>query len=395
MNSRYRVAVVTVSRSDYGCLRSILHRVVESNALELQLVVGGTHLEPRFGETVQIIEADGYQIAANIPMKLTDDSRLGIARSAALAHAGFAESYAALAPDIVVVFGDRFEMHAAAVAAVPFGIPIVHLHGGELTLGAFDDSLRHSITKLAHLHFTAARCYHDRVIQMGEEPWRVEISGAPGIDTVLTTPRMSPEQLEMLLGMPLRQAPLLVTFHPATLHHETAVDDTRILISALIKADCPIVVTAPNSDTGSSGIRAELERFANTRENVRLVESLDTSAYAGLMDIAAAMVGNSSSGLIEAPSFGLPVINIGDRQAGRLRASNVFDVPCEKLAILNALHRVEDPLLRTRLKQIPNPYGDGRAAERIVGRLERREPRGRLLAKEFYELGPQVGDRAN
>jgi UDP-hydrolysing UDP-N-acetyl-D-glucosamine 2-epimerase len=394
VNARLRIAVVTVARSDYGGLRPVLAKIASSPALELLLIVGGAHLEPRFGQTEHLIVADGFGIAARVPMDLNDSSAAGAGRSAARAHAGYVEAYAQLNPDVLMVYGDRFEMHAAAVAAVPFGLPVAHLHGGELTFGAFDDSLRHSITKLSHLHFAAAEAYRVRIIQMGEEPWRVQTTGGPGIDAILNVPALDVAALQKLLGMTLDPAPVLITMHPTTLLPEATIKETEALLAALARIDRPIVFTAPNADPGNNDIRSRIERFVAAHANARLIENLDTPGYVGLMRIAAAMVGNSSSGLIEAPSFALPVVNIGERQAGRLRARNVIDVVGEQPQLEGALRQAIDPRFRVRLAGCVNPYGDGHAAERIVARLEQREPRERLVAKRFYDLDAVPARRA-
>jgi UDP-hydrolysing UDP-N-acetyl-D-glucosamine 2-epimerase len=287
---------------------------------------------------------------------------------------------------MLLLLGDRIEIHAAAAAAVPFRLPVAHIHGGELTLGAIDDCLRHSITKLAHLHFVATERYRVRILQMGEEAWRVVTSGAPGVDAVLDVTPLKRGEIEARLGLDLSQDPFIVTFHPATLEPMPATAQVNGLLAALCKFDRPIVITGPNADAGSGALRTLLQKFTSSRENARFVENLDTPFYVGLMRIAAAMVGNSSSGLIEAPSFGLPVVNIGERQAGRVRGENVIDVSHESSAIEAAIRRALEPGLRRRLASAANPYGDGGAAERIVGALERSEPRDRLLRKQFQDL---------
>jgi UDP-hydrolysing UDP-N-acetyl-D-glucosamine 2-epimerase len=378
--------VVTVARSDYGGLRPVLTRIEASPLLELLLIVGGAHLEAKFGHTEQVIAADGFRIAAKVPMDLSDPSPVGAGRSTARAHAGYVEAYEQLEPDLLLLYGDRLEMHAAAVAAVPFGIPVAHVHGGELTYGAFDDSLRHSITKLSHLHFAATEVYRGRIIQLGEEPWRVQTTGGPGIDALLTSQSLDVPALERLLGICLDQAPLMITLHPTTLRPEATIRETDALLGALAAIDRPMVFTAPNADPGSDDIRRRIEHFVAHRRDARLIENLGLQGYIGLMRIAVAMVGNSSSGLIEAPTFELPVVNIGERQAGRVRAGNVIDVPGERSQIENALVQAIDPKFRVRLAGGVNPYGDGRAAERIVTRLEQRESRGRLIAKRFHDL---------
>ena len=380
------IGVVTVARSDYGIYQSVLRRIQADPDLRLHLIVTGMHLSPEFGSTVKTIEADGFPIGDRVEMLLSSDSPEGIAKSMGLGTMGMAQAYARLRPDILVVLGDRFEMHAAAVAALPFKIPVAHIHGGELTEGAIDDALRHSLTKLSHLHFVSTQEYYDRVVQLGEEPWRVVISGAPGLDNLKDTKLLSRAELAKRLDLPIDQPPLLVTFHPVTLEYEETRRQIRELLAALSRFDFPIVFTQPNADTGGRVISRMFEEFVEGHPFARIVDNLGTEAYFRLMAIGAAMVGNSSSGIIEAPSFKLPVVNIGTRQQGRVRAANVIDVGYEMEEIFEGISRATQTTFRESLSTLVNPYGIGHAAEKIVDRLKTTVLDHTLIRKHFYDM---------
>ncbi len=379
------VGIVTVSRSDYGIYLPILRKIQADPDLKLHLIAAGMHLSPEFGLTVRSIEADRFQIAERVEMLLSSDTPEAIAKSMGLGAIGFAQAYARVHPDILLVLGDRFEMHAAALAVLPFKIPVAHIHGGELTEGAIDNALRHSMTKLSHLHFVATEAYSRRVVQMGEEPWRVIVSGAPGLDNLRAMKLLTRRELEARFGLRLDTDPLLVTYHPVTLEYEQTEWQMHELLEALRAFDVPIVFTMPNADTGGRLILQMIREFLRDRPTARLVENLETQAYFSMMACAAAMVGNSSSGIIEAPSFGLPVVNIGSRQAGRLRAKNVIDVGYNRGEVVDGIRQATAPEFGTSLKGLTNPYGDGRAAERIVGVLKTVQLDEKLLAKRFYE----------
>jgi UDP-N-acetylglucosamine 2-epimerase (non-hydrolysing)/GDP/UDP-N,N'-diacetylbacillosamine 2-epimerase (hydrolysing) len=364
----------------------LLRRITDDPSLELLLYATGTHLSPEFGETVTGIERDGFQVAERVEATLACDRPPGIAKAMGLGTIGFAQVFSRRRPDLLVVLGDRFEMHAAALAALPFTIPLAHIHGGELTLGAFDDALRHSLTKLSHLHFAATEVYGRRVVQLGEEPWRVTISGALGLDNVVQTQLLSRKELEDLIGLPLEPAPLVVTFHPTTLEYASAVGQARQLCAALASVSRPLVFTAPNADTAGRAIRKELEAFVKQEPRSRLVENLGTRAYFSLMAIAAAMVGNSSSGIIEAMTFRLPVVNVGTRQEGRLKDINVIDVGYATAEIQRGIEQALSSSMRARLLGRTNSYGDGRAAERIVSKLKSVPLDDTLLRKSFHDL---------
>lgn len=391
---RRRIGVITVARSDYGLLRPVLQRILAAADLELQLLVSGMHLSPEFGSTVQEIEADGFPIAERIEMLLSSDRPEGIARAMGLGAIGFAQAYARSRPDLLLFLGDRFEVHAAAAAALPFGIPLAHIHGGEVTEGAIDEAFRHSLTKMAHLHFASTELYARRILQLGEEPWRVTVSGAPGLDNLRGMQPLERPALEALLGLELAEPPLLVTFHPVTTEVQRTGEHVDALLAALARAGRKVVFTHPCADAGGRLIIQKIQAFVAAHPGqAALTANLGTRSYFGLMALAAAMVGNSSSGIIEAASFELPVVNIGTRQRGRVRGANVIDVDGGVEAIAAAIDRAISPAFRAGLRGMVNPYGDGRAAERIVERLQRVPLDERLLVKKFVDL-PRAGGAA-
>lgn len=380
------IAVVTGARSDYGIYLPLLRRISTNPALRLRLMATGMHLAPEFGLTWEVIAADGFEIEDRIECLLSSDSPEGTAKSMGLGIVGFAQAFGRRRPDVLVVLGDRFEMYAAAAAALPFRIPVAHIHGGELSEGAIDDALRHSMTKLSHLHFVATDEYRRRVLQMGEEPWRVKVVGALSLDNLGEMQLMTPGELEAHMGFGLEEAPLLITFHPATLEPGDALDQTQALLAALSVFPQPLVFTAPNADAQSRRIRRALSDYASEHSNATLVDNLGTRAYFSVMSIAAAMVGNSSSGIIEAASFHLPVVNIGDRQRGRVRAANVIDVPCGKEAIVDAVRTATSAGFRTQLSDLRNPYGDGHAATAIIDTLRETPLDGAMMMKRFHDI---------
>lgn len=388
------IGVVTVDRSDYGISLPIMRKIQQDPELALHLLVAGSHLVAEFGLTVRAIEADGVPIGERIQMLLASDAPEGVATSIGLGVIGFAQAFARRRPDLLVVVADRFEMHAAALAALPFNIPIAHLHGGELSQGAIDDALRHAITKLSHLHFVATDEAAHRVIQLGEEPWRVKVSGAPSLDHVRSVPLLDRRQLAARYGLRLDAAPLVITYHPVTLEHEQTEWHMTELLEALRMFEQPIIFTRPNADTAGRVIARMIERFAQQHSHARLVDHFGTQGYFSLMACAAAMVGNSSSGLVEAPSFGLPVVNIGTRQQGRLRAENVIDVGYGREEIAQGIRRALLPEFRQQLRGLPNPYGDGHAAEIIVRHLKDIPLDARLIRKRFMDI-PVAADVAS
>ena len=380
------IAVVTVGRSDYGLYLPILRRLSGAPDVRCAVVAAGMHMSAEHGLTVKAIERDGFDIAERVPLLADGDGPVAVAASIGRGVAGYAEALDRVRPDILVVLGDRFDMYAAAVAALPLRIPVAHIHGGELTFGAIDDALRHSMTKLSHLHFVATREYGWRVEQMGEEPWRITVSGAPGLDTIADVPPLQRPALSEALGVDAARPFLLATFHPVTLEHERTSWHVTELLAALDEIGLPVVFTQANADTGGRVVRTMIEAFVARTPVARLVNNLGTQAYLSAMGTAAAMVGNSSSGIIEAASFALPVVNIGTRQDGRLRAANVIDVGYPRAEVRAGLRRALDPAFRASLDGLVNPYGDGHAAARIVHRLVTEPLGAALLQKRFHDL---------
>ena len=380
------IGVVTVARSDYGIYLPILQQLRDDAELGLHLYVTGMHLSGTFGLTVRQIEADGFATGDRIEMLEESDAPESIARSIGRGVAGFADAFAAYRPDILLVLGDRFEMFCPVVAALPFNIPIAHIHGGESTEGAMDESIRHAITKMSHLHFAATEAYAKRLAQMGEQSWRITVSGAPALDHLgrLTLPDRA--QLAEQTGIDLGDPYLLVTYHPVTLEHEHTEHQITELLAVLDELAMPVVFTYPNADTSGRIIIDRIEAYAQDRSDAHVATSFDPATYLSLMRHAAAMVGNSSAGIIEAASFKLPVVNIGSRQRGRIRSGNVIDAGYGRDAILDAVRRALDDDFRGSLNDLTNPYGDGRAAERIIDKLKSVELNQELLQKRFCDL---------
>lgn len=380
------IGVVTVARSDYGIYRPILRRVVGDPDLRLHLFVTGMHLSPEFGMTIEIIRQDGFEIAERIEMLLSSDTPEGLGKSVGLGTIGFAQAYGRGRPDILLVLGDRFEMLAAAVAALPFKIPIAHIHGGESTEGLIDEAIRHSLTKMSHLHFVSTPQYARRVVQMGEDPARVLVSGAPSLDNLRDIQLLSLQELKEGHGIDLSEPTLLVTYHPVTLEYEQTAQQMDELLAAMGEAGFAAVFTYPNADTCDRMIIDKIGEFTARHPNATLVANLGTEGYFSAMQHAAAMAGNSSSGIIEAASFKLPVVNIGNRQRGRIHGRNVIDVECRREEILDAITRVTSADFRSGLSDLINPYGDGHAAERIIERLKDVTLDDCLLQKRFHEI---------
>jgi UDP-hydrolysing UDP-N-acetyl-D-glucosamine 2-epimerase len=382
--SRRAIGVVTVSRSDYGHLVPVLQEIQAAPDLELLLFVGGMHLEPVFGSTVDAIEADGWRITERIQMLEPEDSAEAIAVAIGKGVAGFARAFGRHRPELLLVLGDRFEMLAAATAALPLTIPVAHIHGGEESLGAIDNQVRHAITKLAHLHFASTEGHATRITQMGEESWRIHVVGAPGLDRIRTTRLLSREGLAEALDLPIEPPWFLITFHPVTLEYADTAAHLDELLGALEKLEGTLIVTYPNADTAGRTIIQRLQEFAARSPRTRLIRNLGDQKYLSLLEHADAMIGNSSSGLIEAPSFGLPVVNIGNRQGRRARGANVIDVECVSGEILKGIDAALTPGLRGRLREMPNPFGDGRTAPRIVKVLREVSPGAALVEKRFH-----------
>ena len=384
-----RLLAVTGTRAEYGLLRPVLRALDADPAFEVGLVVTGMHLAETFGRTIDAIEADGLPIEARVEMlEADDDTGLGVARAVGRATAAIAEVFERVTPDLVLLVGDRFEQLAAAQAALFLRLPVAHLFGGDRTEGAFDESIRHAITKLGHVHLVSNEGSARVVRQLGEDPAHVHVVGSPAIDELVrrqpldrTAERAA---LSRELGIRFGEPTVLVTFHPATLDPEEPAAQLDELLVALegLGPGAGIVITKANADPGGRAINARIDAWAADRPNVAAFDSLGSEAYHALLGAIDVVVGNSSSGLYEAPSLGVPTVNVGDRQAGRLRASSVIDVEPRTTAIRAGIDRA----LAGDWSGTVNPYGDGHATERIVAVLRGLGDTRQLLVKRFHEV---------
>jgi GDP/UDP-N,N'-diacetylbacillosamine 2-epimerase (hydrolysing) len=380
------ICVVTGTRAEYGLLRWVMEGVRDRDGLALQLVVTGAHLAPEFGSTFHEIERDGFRIDAKVELLLSSDSGTGIAKAMGLGLIGFADVLRDLQPDIMLVLGDRFEILAAVAAALSLQIPVAHIHGGEVTSGAIDDAMRHAITKMSHLHFVAAEPYRRRVVQLGETPARVHLVGGLGVDNVSRLPLLDRAALEVSLGVSLAARNLLVTFHPVTAGEQSSDAQMSALLEALAPlAETRLLFTMPNADAGGRALAAQVRHFVDTHDNACLFTSLGQVRYLSCLRVVDGVVGNSSSGLLEAPSLSTPAINIGDRQQGRLKAASVIDCAATREAISAAIDVLYSPAFRATLPGVLNPYGDGGASERVVDVLASADLTG-ITRKMFHDL---------
>lgn len=381
------IGVVTVGRSDYSYLCPILKAIQGDPSLKLQLFVSGMHLSQDHGYTFSQIERDGFPIAERIEMLLSSDSPTAIAKAIGVGTIGFAQSFERTRPDILLMLGDRFELLSAAGAALPYTIPIAHIHGGESTEGLIDEAVRHALTKMSHLHFVSTEFYSQRIIRMGEEPWRVSVTGAPTLDNLRRLQPASQKELEKMLGIDLSLPTLLVTYHPVTLEYLRTEEQVGELLAALAEFQGQILFTYPNADTANQTVLRRIRAFAGERPKTSLHVNLGVVTYFSLLGQVTAMVGNSSSGIIEAASFRLPVVNVGIRQRGRFHGENVIDVGERREEIASAIRRAVSPAFRDSLRDLVNPYGDGHASERILGRLKEVALGSELILKRYYSGG--------
>lgn len=381
-----KICVVTGTRAEYGLLYWLMKEIEADKDLELQIIVTGMHLSPEFGLTYKEIEKE-FKIDKKIEMLLSSDTSIGISKSMGLAQIGFAEAYEELNPDMVIVLGDRYEIFSAASAAMIARIPIAHIHGGETTEGAFDESIRHSITKMSHLHFTATEEYKNRVIQLGEHPNRVFNVGGMGIENIKRLKLLGKKEFEESINFKLNNKNILVTFHPVTLENSTAKEQFEELLNAIdMLEDTNIIFTKVNSDTDGRVINQMCEEYVakNTYKAVCFA-SLGQLRYLSSLQFVDAVLGNSSSGLAEAPSFKIGTINIGDRQKGRIKASSIIDCEPNKEAIKKAFEKLCSKKFKETLKSVKNPYGDGCASEKIVEEIKKVDLTD-ILKKSFYDL---------
>ena len=380
-----KVCVVTGSRAEYGILRTLMQAIKDDPQLCLQIIATNQHLSKLQGETYREIENDGFNIDFKVPMAddQADDCSNTTAKSIGRGMIGFADAYDVLKPDILIILGDRYEMLAAASTALIYRIPIAHLHGGEITEGAFDDSIRHSITKMSHLHFTSTEAYRKRVIQLGEQPDRVFNVGALGVENILSTPVMAKEDLEKELDFRIPEKTLLVTYHPVTLSEMSTGEQIDNLITALdAYKDYSIIFTYSNSDTGSQVIINRINEYTDSNSGRCLfVKSLGQKRYYSALRYVKAVVGNSSSGIIEVPSFGIPTLDIGDRQKGRIAADSVFHCGCSAREITDGLQKV----LQYTTKTVDNPYAKTGTCKSILEVLKS-YPLDNIIQKRFYDI---------
>lgn len=384
--SARRICVLTGTRAEYGLLYWLIRSLHEDPDVELKLLVTGMHLSPEFGLTVRQIEQDGFPIADRVEMILSSDTPQGIAKSIGLGTIGFADSFKHIQPDILVVLGDRFEVLAAAQAAMTARIPIAHIHGGESTFGLIDEAIRHAVTKMSHLHFVATETYGRRVIQMGEQPDRVFVYGTPGLDHLAHMEWMSREELSESLGLQLGSPLFLVTYHPVTLE-----DGSTEAMEALFTAldgfpDASIIFTYPNADTGGRVLIEMIESYAARNPGrAKGVVSLGQRRYLSAMRLADVVIGNSSSGLTEGPALRRPTVNLGERQDGRLKSDSVTDCAETSAEIVAAIHRALSPEMRGVLATMTPVYGEGGASAKIAEALKT-HPLDGLIKKRFYDL---------
>jgi len=382
------IGAVTTSRADFNAYRPLLKALHADPELSLKVYVSGMHLSPEFGLTVRCLEDDGIPIAERIETLLSSDTPEAIAKCMGLGLIGFSQAFSRFQPDILVVLGDRYEMFAAALAAVPFKIPIAHIGGGDLTLGAIDDVLRHSMTKLSHLHFVSTEEHARRVMQMGEAPDRVFVSGEPALDAIFVGPRFTAAELRRRYGISVEPPFLLVTFHPVTLEYEQVEWQIDELLAALNLARMPVIFTMPNADTAGRIVTARIRSWVKSHPDIgTMVDSFGGEAYYSVLARASAVVGNSSSALIEAPSFKIPAVNIGKRQSGRIRAGNVIDAAHDRGSVLAAIQKATSSDFRQPLQSLTNPYASrtNSAVATILKALKDVELGGALLVKKFRD----------
>jgi UDP-N-acetylglucosamine 2-epimerase (non-hydrolysing)/GDP/UDP-N,N'-diacetylbacillosamine 2-epimerase (hydrolysing) len=383
-----KIAVFTGTRAEYGLLYWLMKEIDQDADLELQLIVSGMHLSPEFGHTIDAIQNDGFEVHEKVEMLLSSSTGVGIAKSMGVGVIGFADALARLKPDCLVILGDRFEALAIAQTATVMQIPLAHLHGGELTEGLIDEAIRHAITKMSHLHFTSTDVYRKRVIQLGESPDRVVNVGAPAIENVRRLKLLSKHELEESLNFVLGEKPLLVTYHPVTLQEGGGADSLKNLLSVLETkvAQHQIIITFPNADTFGRDLIPLLQVFAEKYpKQVLLTQSLGQLRYLSLMKVSGAVVGNSSSGLLEAPAFGIPTVDIGIRQKGRLKPASIIDADDDFESIQGALRRSLSDAHQNLSKEASNPYGDGFVTEKIISILKNTDLHS-LLFKKFHDL---------
>ena len=381
-----KICVVTGSRAEYGLLYWLIKAIKSESSFQLQLVATASHLSPEFGLTFNKILEDGFQIDEKVELLLSSDTAVGIAKSIGLGVIGFADTFTRLKPDLVVLLGDRFETLAAAQAAFIAKIPIAHIHGGEKTEGAYDDGIRHSITKMSHIHFVATQEYRQRVIQLGEDPSRVFHVGALVLDSIQHLNLLSKSELEKLLEIQFNKLNFAITFHPETLSENSPKDDLNALLDALCEIEnATLIFTKGNCDNNGRMINKMIDEFCASRSNAKAFVDLGHKNYLSLLSVVDMVVGNSSSGIIEAPYFKIPTINIGDRQKGRIKALSIIDCTATRQAISAAINKGLSKDFHSKISTMSLPYGEGNIAQNIISILKQQDFR-KSIKKQFYDL---------
>lgn len=379
-----KVLVVTGTRAEYGLLYWTMKEIQNENELELQLVVTGNHLVKDYGYTVEQIKKDGFKIDEEIDMILNSEKKSSIVKSMGIELIQMSQCFDRLKPDVLLILGDRYEIFIAATCAMMMNIPIAHMNGGESTEGAVDEQIRHAITKMAHIHFPGAEFYKKTILQLGEEPWRVYNVGQAGIENIKKFELLEKNELENELKISFDKLIFLITYHPETLGIDNIEEQVNNLIDALKEFDAKYIFTYPNADFGNKTIIDKINNFVNNNDNAYIFHSLGQKRYLSLLKYANVMIGNSSSGIIEAPTFKIPVVNIGDRQKGRLRSNNIIDVGYSKKEIVEAINKaLYNAKFKTGLDLIENIYGDGNVSKNIVNALKCINIDKKLLVKKL------------
>lgn len=384
MVTKRKICVVTGTRAEYGLLYWLMKEIQNDEEFELQIIATGMHLSPEFGLTFQTIEQDGFKINEKVEMLLSSDTPVGIAKSMGLGTIGFADAIERLSPDLIIVLGDRYEILSVVQAALIAKVPVAHIAGGDITEGAVDEQIRHSVTKMSHLHFVTNEQAKNRVKQMGENPDHVYNVGSPGIDQIKRLELLSKEEFEASIGFKLRKRNLLVTFHPVTLDIQSPSDQFEELLKALdnLGNEVGIIFTKPNSDTYGRVLNQMIDEYVQERSNTVAYTSLGQLRYLSAIQYVDAVVGNSSSGLYEVPSFSKPTVNIGDRQKGRLQATSVINCNTTEIDIEKAIVRAFDK----DCSDTVNPYGDGNSSNRILNILKEHKDYKQLIQKHFFKV---------
>jgi GDP/UDP-N,N'-diacetylbacillosamine 2-epimerase (hydrolysing) len=382
-----KVCVITGSRAEYGLLKILMRKIQADPNLTLQIMATGMHVSNKFGDTIKEIEADGFKVDYKIKILEDSDGMIDIANSMSIAIKLFAQAINNDRPDLIVVLGDRFEIFSAVTIALIYKIPVAHIHGGESTQGLLDEAFRHSITKMSHLHFVSALAHKKKVMQLGENPKNIFLVGGLGVDAIKESNLLSKKELEQVINFKFGLKNLLVTFHPVTLEISTARSQMQELLSALTEfKDIHLIFTMPNADIGNQEIFDLISEFTSTRSNAIAFKSLGQLRYFSCLAQVDGLVGNSSSGLLEAPSFKKATVNIGDRQLGRIQAKSVIQCRPVKKEIINSINRIYSEEFQNLLKNVKNPFGEGGASEKIYD-IIRSHPLENLIKKSFYTLG--------